>query len=146
MHLVGFIIRIYHNARSSKCHIFQACFALLCSWFPQLITSVSTHVRCMFRDSSLESPHGTHLMTLWCGVNTNKTCQSLCVSVVTEAAAGDKAETRNSRAEVGGIRICRQRPGEVAERPGGLAGAAHRSRHETEPVQGSAASPRREGK
>lgn len=41
------------------------------------------------------------------GVNT-KTCQSLCVPVVTEGAAGDKAATGNSTAEVGGIRICRQ--------------------------------------
>jgi len=80
-------------------------------------------------------------MTLWCGVNTKS-----FVSVVTEGATGDKAATGSSRAEVGGIRICGQRAGEVAERPGGLAGAAHRSRHETEPVQGSAASPRREGK
>ena len=68
------------------------------------------------------------------------------VSVVTEGATGDKAATGSSRAEVGGIRICGQRAGKVAERPGGLAGAAHRSRHETEPVQGSAANPRREGK
>ena len=70
----------------------------------------------------------------------------MCVSVVTEGAAGDEAETGSSRAEVGRIRIFGKRAGEVAERPGGLTGAAHRSRHETEPVQGSAASPWREGK
>ena len=146
VHLIGFIIRIYHDARYSECQIFQACFAPLCSCFPQLITTVITHVQCMLSDSSVNSLHVTHLMTFWCGVNTNKSCQSLCVSVVTEGAAGDKAATSSSRAEVGGIRICRQRAGEVAERPGRLAGAAHRSRHETEPVQDSAASPWREGK
>jgi hypothetical protein len=156
VHLVGFILRIYHDAQSSERQIFCACFALLCSCFCQLITSVITHVWCMLTDSSINSLHVTHVMTLWCGVNTNKTCQSLCVcvgvcvcvcvSVVTEGPAGDKAATGSSRTEVGRIRICGKRAGEVAERPGGLAGVAHRSRHETEPFQESAASPWREGK
>jgi hypothetical protein len=99
----------------------------------------------MLSDTSIDSLHVTHLTTLLCGVNTN-TCQSLCVRVVTEGAAGDKAATGGSRAEVGRIRIYGQRAGEVAERPGRFTGAAHGSRHETKPVQGSAASPRREGK
>jgi hypothetical protein len=71
---------------------------------------------------------------------------SWCVFVITERATRDTTATGSSRGKVSRTGVLRLRVAEIAEGPRRFTGAAHGSGHETEPVKGSIASSRREGK